>query len=490
MSKFGHQTFTKKHTNTVIIHSCYSIEEAHLVKMPYQYSVGNQVWLKYDEQWFPAKLIEPSVEFRQQFPGFLCAQYYGTGEFCDAVPPTEEESRMVPFETSSEKNVTHDPELLKAIEAARSDATGTSPAVIEGAGAKPGQKRSRLDGGGEPGPAAASTTRRRTEANPEVKIGDTTLRSLTSKRAAEENRNDNASDRKVHEPWIVRKICEDLNKAALTSDLHLARRSLVALSTGDVQHEDLKETKLGHAVTALLHRADFTPLHEFLRAILRVLFQKLPQQARDVLTRYHEGKKLAVAPSVKQATDQASTTVGSVAAAAAAAGQTQLNQQASYLQSAESQAPSTTQGGAARELEKRIRSILEPEIYPRVHELQQVIQGLPADDRGHFLSTIESNPEIRHRAFNGEITAEGFLSMTFDQLQTAKSADERRRKDELDAQNSEIIGFGDLTRMFTCDVCKGNSCRFLERQMRGGDEPTTKFIYCQNTDCRNSWTLE
>ena len=82
------------------------------------FQVGEQVWTRYDDEWWPAKVIDPAAANLAD-DGTLSVVFYSAGaELCRfAYHP----ALVVPFELSSEKAVTNNAEIRAAIERASKD---------------------------------------------------------------------------------------------------------------------------------------------------------------------------------------------------------------------------------------------------------------------------------------------------------------------------------------------------------------------------------
>jgi transcription elongation factor S-II len=113
------------------------------------------------------------------------------------------------------------------------------------------------------------------------------------------------------------------------------------------------------------------------------------------------------------------------------------------------------------------------------------------DYRGKIRSLFQnlktkSNPKLRVRVLDGEITAEKFVRMTHDELRSVeqREADAKIQKENMDkamvAQQERSI-----SKSLQCGKCGQRKVTYTEAQTRAADEPMTLFCTCLN--CGKSW---
>jgi transcription elongation factor S-II len=139
-----------------------------------------------------------------------------------------------------------------------------------------------------------------------------------------------------------------------------------------------------------------------------------------------------------------------------------------------------------------VRRTLEPALLRVVDRVVKQMQSVPSHDIQDTIGILKSHSEVADRLVSGTLSAQDVAKLTFDELLTDAERQAQKEKQERILKEIEDagVGVGDLTDLFQCPECKGRKCRFKEQQTRGADEPTTKWIFCQNKDCKHSWVLE
>jgi transcription elongation factor S-II len=98
----------------------------------------------------------------------------------------------------------------------------------------------------------------------------------------------------------------------------------------------------------------------------------------------------------------------------------------------------------------------------------------------------KSNPQLRQRVYNGEITPQRFVTMTYDELKSdeRKAEDQKLMKENMDkamvAQEERSI-----SSELKCGKCGQMRVSYTQAQTRSADEPMTTFCECQQ--CGNRW---
>ncbi|EKV19043.1 Transcription elongation factor S-II [Penicillium digitatum] len=98
----------------------------------------------------------------------------------------------------------------------------------------------------------------------------------------------------------------------------------------------------------------------------------------------------------------------------------------------------------------------------------------------------KSNPKLRVRVVEGEITSDQFVRMSHDELRSVeqREADAKIQKENMDkamvAQQERSI-----SKSLQCGKCGQRKVTYTEAQTRAADEPMTLFCTCLN--CGKSW---
>lgn len=98
----------------------------------------------------------------------------------------------------------------------------------------------------------------------------------------------------------------------------------------------------------------------------------------------------------------------------------------------------------------------------------------------------KSNPMLRVRVMNGEITPDHFIRMTHDELRSAeqRDADEKIKKENMDKAMVAQVERS-ISTSLQCGKCGQRKVTYTEAQTRSADEPMTLFCTCLN--CGKSW---
>ena len=100
----------------------------------------------------------------------------------------------------------------------------------------------------------------------------------------------------------------------------------------------------------------------------------------------------------------------------------------------------------------------------------------------------KSNPELRVRVMEGDITPERFVTMTHEELKSKamKKEDEAIARENMRAaqmpKEEKAINPG-----FKCNKCGQRKVAYSQMQTRSADEPMTTF--CECTNCGNVWKV-
>ncbi|RAL12247.1 transcription elongation factor DST1 [Aspergillus homomorphus CBS 101889] len=98
----------------------------------------------------------------------------------------------------------------------------------------------------------------------------------------------------------------------------------------------------------------------------------------------------------------------------------------------------------------------------------------------------KSNPMLRVRVLNGEVTADHFVRMTHDELRSAEQQ-ERDRKIQKENMDKAMVAQAErsISTSLQCGKCGQRKVTYTEAQTRSADEPMTLFCTCLN--CGKSW---
>ncbi|PYI02094.1 transcription elongation factor [Aspergillus sclerotiicarbonarius CBS 121057] len=98
----------------------------------------------------------------------------------------------------------------------------------------------------------------------------------------------------------------------------------------------------------------------------------------------------------------------------------------------------------------------------------------------------KSNPSLRIRVLNGDVTPEHFVKMTHDELRSAEQ-EERDRKIQKQNMDKAMVAQAErsISTSLQCGKCGQRKVTYTEAQTRSADEPMTLFCTCMN--CGKSW---
>lgn len=100
----------------------------------------------------------------------------------------------------------------------------------------------------------------------------------------------------------------------------------------------------------------------------------------------------------------------------------------------------------------------------------------------------KTNAELGRKVMAGEIPADRFVSMSYDEL---KSAEQRKKDEEFEKENMKNAQQPQAERSisseFKCGKCQQRKVSYSQAQTRSADEPMTTF--CECTVCGNRWKV-
>lgn len=98
----------------------------------------------------------------------------------------------------------------------------------------------------------------------------------------------------------------------------------------------------------------------------------------------------------------------------------------------------------------------------------------------------KSNPMLRVRVLNGEVTADDFVRLSHEELRSAEQR-EQDRKIEKENMDRAMVAQAErsISTSLQCGKCGQRKVTYTEAQTRSADEPMTLFCTCLN--CGKSW---
>ncbi|EYE96065.1 transcription elongation factor DST1 [Aspergillus ruber CBS 135680] len=98
----------------------------------------------------------------------------------------------------------------------------------------------------------------------------------------------------------------------------------------------------------------------------------------------------------------------------------------------------------------------------------------------------KSNPSLRVRVLNGDVTPDQFVTMSHEEL---RSAEQREKDARIKKENMDKAMVAQAERSIStslqCGKCGQRKVTYTEAQTRSADEPMTLFCTCMN--CGKSW---
>lgn len=98
----------------------------------------------------------------------------------------------------------------------------------------------------------------------------------------------------------------------------------------------------------------------------------------------------------------------------------------------------------------------------------------------------KSNPSLRVRVLNGDVTPDQFVTMSHEEL---RSAEQREKDARIQKENMDKAMVAQAERSISaslqCGKCGQRKVTYTEAQTRSADEPMTLFCTCMN--CGKSW---
>ncbi|KPA84369.1 transcription elongation factor-like protein [Leptomonas pyrrhocoris] len=480
------------------------------------YAPGDRVWVYIEgDGWWPARVLSDE-EIGARTPGQDIAVHFYAGIDTPAslyeLNSHSEAAHICFFETSSEKAVTSSAELEASIRHAAEDATANplkSDSAIS-ASAAVAAAAATTGAGGAPGgastidPTAAVT---RAAAKRMREMDDVDMAGSSGDGGAAAATMSDAGFRHLRTDDLHR-LSEKIAAAVEAHSLTKVRAALCQLDGVDVYLTELEETKIGIAVGSVLSQPSLKPLWPLARAIVSFWSRHLPAET------------LAAIRTVKQqdisATGKSGVEPGSPNEPSSPVGATQ-----SPLRKAPAPgSPGVAGGGSAFDhvgspsaanegtplppksssFLRHVRQRLDnPDNSVRYDDavVEEVARRIAADitdfDDRQLLLVRLGEPDmefLRMKLLSGEWTPRKYLEQPNEIFLTEKQKSEEAQRvaNKMKAIEAAANAGVNLTHLFKCERCGKRDCTFYELQIRGADEPTTKYITCLN--CKNSWSQE
>jgi transcription elongation factor S-II len=430
--------------------------------------IGERVWVRYEEDWWPAKVINveqltaAGLDAAAAGPNHVAVMYYGAdggGALVDYDPDV-----IAPFEASSEKAVTTKADIKAAIKAAVADDT----AVIRGGGAAVAHTAKSGASAGARRPRATTT-----HSAPVASTDDDVRGSSSSKR--EEMGDVEASGME-----------QRLSAAVAAGDLAAARTQLLRAVRVGTSEGQLRRTKVGRAVGSVLAAPALQPLHALAKCVLRGWASAVPAATREALSRAQTFANATAASSSSAATAAAGAAVSSPLSEGGVG--SPMSPSARFAGGAD--AYFAAQVVAAFE-KQNCHGANTPEAIAAF--VAKAAESLGTEFKRLLIKDIQmpDHDELRRNLLTGAVTLAQFTHFTAADHQppTKRREDEARRLREAqeleEAKRAETSAAA--TDMFPCPKCAARAATFYEKQIRSADEPATTFLTC--TKCKHQWTL-
>jgi transcription elongation factor S-II len=472
------------------------ISYPHQLQKMAAYAPGDRVWVYIEgDGWWPARVLSDE-EIGTRTPGQdIAVQFYAgidTPASLYELNSHSEAANICFFETSSEKAVTSNPELEASIRHASED-TSANPLKSATAMTAPA-------GSAVAASVTQSTAKRMREMDdldlpgPSGRNGAAAAASTTSDAGFRHLRTDD-----------LRRLSERISSAVDAQSLTRVRAALCELDDVDVYLAELEETKIGLAVGSVLNRPALKPLWPLARALISFWARHLPSETlkairtvkqQDVSVAGKDSVDAAGSPNAPFSPVALQSPLRKAPASPGVAGGSAFDNLGS---------PSTVNDGTplqpkSNSFLRNVRLRLDnPDNSVRYDDatVEAVARRIAAeitdfDDRQLLLVRL-SEPDmefLRTKLLSGEWTPKKYLEQPTELFLTEKQKSEEAQRVERKMKAVEAAANAgyNITQLFKCERCGKRDCTFYELQVRGADEPTTKYITCLN--CKNTWTQE
>lgn len=504
-----------------------------------QYVPGDRVWVLVEGyDWWPARVLSDEellqiVGERRVNCDIGVAFYKGTQTEASVyeLNSVSEAANICYFETSSQKAVTNNEDLIAAITNATEDETA-NPLKTEG-------QHVAIGGGGGGVHKASALTRaeRRARLTASAAAAATSAGGRGGARHAEADAAlspISAGSRRTayrHLPIeTLQELAQSIRRDCAAGEVSKVCVLLCQLDGVDVHPAELEKTSIGVAVGEILGSEACAPLWALARALISFWARHLPVETLRAIRSAQEYTRALYPQSGNMITQDNSNHVKNSNATLLAS--SQVNSAGAALDStmrsmkrtrgdafggegvaAGDQAPQSPLNASSSSFVTSpntssqrltffgtlLRLLDNPSDTTRVSSeavervARNLVQSITSPDDRALLLTRLNQPEmsfLREQLLSGRWTARQYLEQPDEMFKTEKEKTDEadRLRERLQAEESAKMANINLTSMFTCPNCHKNRCHFYEQQTRSADEPTTKFITC--LECKTTWTQE
>ncbi|RNF23394.1 putative transcription elongation factor-like protein [Trypanosoma conorhini] len=468
------------------------------------YEPFDRVWVRMEGyDWWPARIVsdeELRANGQSRAEGCDITVYFYEGTTTPASLEHFQSSsaNITFFETSSEKAVTGDADLLAAIRRAEADETANPLkyefAAGDRAGAtKAGDVAAAAAVTATGAPASAAETVRRGAGGAAANQRPVTKR---ARDAESEERHGAAPDLHLLPDDKLIEIAGRINEAVSACDLPSLRIELCDLDTVNVTVRQLETTKIGVAVGSILGKKALEKLWPLSRAIISAWARAMPVETIDAIKR-HQQYRLG-----KRQDDANNNSTMELALLSPVVAGTPSFAEANEASAAPVLKPVDNGERVRTRFVHRVRKLLDNPTDPPIpnvtfDDLDAVAEEICRDvvepeDRKHLQEQLEKPgmAHLRRNLATRALSGKDFLKLPRSALMT----DDERRMEEAritkmieDQEKLKLANIA-VTSLFKCPNCGKNRCSYYEQQTRSADEPTTKFVTC--LECKYIWTTE
>ncbi|EAN85041.1 putative transcription elongation factor s-II [Trypanosoma cruzi] len=476
--------------------------------VPYPvYEPFDRVWVKMEGyDWWPARIVsdeELRANGQSRAEGCDITVYFYEGT---TTPASLEHFKSATtsitfFETSSEKAVTADADLLAAIRRAETDETA-NPLKYEFAAGDRGSANKTGDGVAAGAAAVVTATGASVSSTDGMRRG-TGNAAANQRPVSKRSRAAELEERHVAAPALnllrdekLIEIAGRINEAVSICDLPSLRIELCDLDTVSVTVRQLETTKIGVAVGSILGRKELEKLWPLSRAIISSWARAMPVETIEAIKRHQQYRLGKRQDDANKSSTMELSMMSPLAAGAPSFAD--VNDVSGPLASR-----SVENGERVRmRFVHRVRKLLDNPTDPPIpgvtsSDLEAVAEELCRDvvepeDRKHLQEQLEKPgmTQLRRSLATRAMSGKEFLKLPRSALMTE---DERRMEEAritkmIEEQEKLKLANVSVTSLFKCPNCGKNRCSYYEQQTRSADEPTTKFVTC--LECKYVWTTE
>ncbi|RNF05920.1 putative transcription elongation factor-like protein [Trypanosoma rangeli] len=468
------------------------------------YEPFDRVWVRMEGyDWWPARIVsddELHANGQSRAEGCDITVYFYEGT---TTPASLEHfhsasTNITFFETSSEKAVTGDADLLAAIRRAEADETA-NPLKYEFAAADRSGANKVGDGAATAAMVATAASASATEAMRRGASNTAANQRPVSKRTRDtdsEERHGVASELNLLSDEKLIEIAGRINEAVSACDLPSLRIELCDLDTVNVTVRQLETTKIGVAVGSILGKKALEKLWPLSRAIISAWARAMPVETIEAIKR-HQQYRLG-----KRQDDANNTNTMELALLSPLVAGAPSFAEVNNASSVPVLKPLENGERVRTRFVHRVRKLLDNPTDPPISnvtldDLDAVAEEICRDvvepeDRKHLQEQLEKPgmAHLRRNLATRALSGKDFLKLPRSALMTddEKQMEEARITKMIDDQEKLKLVNVAVTSLFKCPNCGKRRCSYHEQQTRSADEPTTKFVTC--LECKYTWTTE